>query len=204
MLEKTLKHMPKGLALSILAMVLPGLVHAAPNKEINNSNCGIVGGQLIGGVKSLGPWDYNQRATHVHLERVEGSYFPPHVENLEGDPKAGAMGSAKTLRIYPNHHRALYTLMRYYRDYPEDVDNSELYTMECMFNRAKFFTPNDPMVYMLNGMHYHWKSDFAGSKIQYMQAYELDPENPQINYNLGLMYYDQGDYETAAKHADIA
>lgn len=203
-LNKQLRYFSIGLTLPLLALFAASTVFAAPNNRIDNNTCGIVGGQLTGGVSSLGPWDYTQRASHVHLERVEKSYFPQHVENLTGDPKQSAMSAAKTLRIYPNHHRALYTMMRYYRDYP-DIDNkNEIHSMECLFTRARFFAPNDPMVYMLNGMHYHWNSDFIGSRDKYMKAYQLEPENPQVNYNLGLMYYDQGDYENAAKHADIA
>ena len=203
-LNKQLRHFSIGLTLPLLALFTASTVFAASNQTIDNTTCGIIGGQLTGGVTSLGPWDYIKPATHVHLERVEGSYFPPQVENLSINPAQSALGAAKTLRIYPNHHRALYTVMRFYRDYPDLVDNSELYTMECLFTRASFFSPNDPMVYMLNGMHYHWNSDFISSKGKYLQAYNLDPKNPQVNYNLGLMYYDQGDYENAAKHADIA
>jgi hypothetical protein len=204
-LNKQLKHFSIGLTLPLLVLLTTSTGFAAPNTKIDNNTCGIVGGQLTGGVNSLGPWDYTQPATHVHLERVEGSYFPPQVENLSGNPEQGAGYAGKTLRIYPNHHRALYTMMRYYRDYPvRGNNNTDVYTMECLFTRASFFAPKDPMVYMLNGMYYHWNSDFVGSKIKYMQAYKLEPENPQVNYNLGLMYFDQGDYENAAKHADIA
>ena len=203
-MNKQLRHFFIGLTLPPLALFTASTVFAAPRIAIDNNTCGIIGGQLTGGVESLGPWDYNKRATHVHRVRVEKSYFPPSVENLTGIPQQDVLSAAKTLRIYPNHHRALYTVMRFYRDYPELVDNTELFTMECLFTRSTFFVPNDPMVYMLNGMYYHWKSDFISSKGMYLQAYNLDPENPQVNYNLGLMYYDQGDYENAAKHADIA
>jgi len=203
-LNKQLRHFFIGLTLPLLGLFTVSTVLAAPNNRIDNNSCGIIDGQLTGGVGSLGPWDYTNPATHVHLERVEHSYFAPHVENLAWDPKQDAMSAAKTLRIYPNHHRALYTLMRYYRDYPNIDNKNEIHSMECLFARASFFAPNDPTVYMLYGMHYHWNSDFIGSKGKYLKAYDLDPENPQVNYNLGLMYYDQGDYESAAKHADIA
>lgn len=202
-MNKQLKNFSIGLTLPILTMLTASTAFGE-RINIDNSNCGIISGRLMGGVDSLGPWDYTNPDTHVNLPRVEGSYFPPHVENLSTNPTQDAISAAKTLRIYPNHHRALYTVMRYYREYPNLDSSNKLYTMECLFKRANFFAPKDPMVYMLNGMYYHWNSDFAGSKTKYLQAYELDPENPQVNYNLGLMYYDQGDYESSAKHAEIA
>lgn len=202
-MNKQLRHFFIGLTLPILTLLTASTALGA-RIDVDNSNCGIISGQLRGGIDSLGPWDYTNPETHQYLPRVEGSYFPQHVENLSGDPTQGAISAAKTLRVYPNHHRALYTVMRYYRDYPNDKHDNKIYTMECLFKRANFFSPSDPMVYMLNGMYYHWNSDFVGSKMKYLQAYELAPENPQINYNLGLMYYDQGDYENAAKHAEIA
>jgi Flp pilus assembly protein TadD len=76
--------------------------------------------------------------------------------------------------------------------------------MECYFRRANFHSPKDATVYMLHGMYYHWKSDWINSEEQYLHALKLQPNNPQINYNQGLMYFEKGDHENAAKYARIA
>ena len=76
--------------------------------------------------------------------------------------------------------------------------------MECYFRRANFHSPKDAAVYMLHGMYSHWKSDWVTSEEQYLHASKLQPNNVQINYNMGLMYFEKGDHESAAKQAQIA
>jgi len=190
------------LKLLLLLLLAASAVSAAPNSRINNANCGIVSGQLTGGVNSYGYLDYINPADQTKLAQANKTYFrSPDNRNPNAYPK----GVTKPLRISPNHHQALYAMLTYYKGpRPNKNDEGEGYSMECYFKRASFHSPKDATVYMLHGMYYHWKSDWTNSEEQYMQASKLQPGNVQITYNLGLMYFEKGDYESAAKQARIA
>jgi tetratricopeptide (TPR) repeat protein len=200
-LGNRLMHISFGLTLPVV-LLLAASIASADRVARDNTNCGIISGQLRGGVDSYGYLDYINPADQTKLAQANGAYFRPHIENLESS--SSAMGTWKTLRISPNHHRALYTMMRYYKGLSATEEGREFYSMECLFRRAYFLNPNDATVYMLNGMYYHWDSDWANAEEKYLQAHKLQPGNPQINYNLGLMYFDKGDHESAAKHARLA
>ncbi len=42
--------------------------------------------------------------------------------------------------------------------------------------------------------------NWAQVKSQYIKILEVDPQNTKANYYFGLMYYESGDFEPAAKH----
>ena len=189
------------LKLFLLLLLAASAVSAAPNSRIDNANCGIVSGQLVGGVNAYGYLDYINPRDQAKLQKADGAYFK-RTDNP--DPNAYPR-VVKPLRITPNHHQALYLMMTYYKGPRRDKNTEgEGYSMECYFKRANFHSPKDATVYMLHGMYYHWKSDWANSEVQYLRGIELQPRNAQIKYNLGLMYFEKGDYDNAAKYARIA
>ena len=194
-------HILVRLTLSV-ALLLAASVASADRVKKDNSDCGIIDGKLRGGVDSYGYLDYINPADQRKLAQANGAYFPPKIEHLQSS--SSKMGIWKTLRISPNHHRALYSMMRYFRSDPGAHELSALYSMDCMFQRANYINPRDATVYMLHGMYYHWNSEWTESEAQYLQAYKLRPNDPQINYNLGLMYFDRGDFESSAKYARTA
>jgi tetratricopeptide (TPR) repeat protein len=186
----------------LVLLLFAASIASASKVPIDNSNCGIVSGQLVGGVDSYGYLDYINPADQSHLAKANQNYFRlPDAS----DPNAYPKNVTKPLRISPNHHQALYAMMNYYKGPRRDKhDEGKGYSMECYFKRANFHSPKDATVYMLHGMYYHWKSDWTNSEKQYLQASKLQPGDIQINYNLGLMYFEKGDYESAAKQARIA
>ena len=173
------------------------------SRVADNTTCGIIPGQPLDS-GDFGPYDYTDPAHQRFRPIVEEAHFSEDVETLRGTNTIGE-GMDYTLRKFPNHHRALYAMMRYQKREKDNLRRqSQLYTMDCYFKRALYFRPKDAIVHMLMAMNYHWNDDIDQSERKYKDALELKPNDPQINYNIGLLYYDKKDYDLAAKFAKVA
>lgn len=154
----------------------------------------------------FGPFDYRDRAKHEHdFELVEHAHFTSNVEEgIRGS--TGKIGGdlGYTLHVIPNHHRALATLARLSVRNKSPLLEGLTYPIECYFERALRMAPNDGTVYAEYGTYMHalGKSDKALEAFK--QAIRLSPDNPTINYNLGLAYFTQKDYDKAAIYAHKA
>lgn len=191
--------MQRSIGKSLTAILLLAL-SAIATAAVNNQTCGIVPGQPLN-AGDYGPFDYTDPSHQKYRPLVENPHFPKEVESLTRKNASGDIDY--TLGKFPNHHRALYAMMRAQKA-NRKVAGSQVYTMECYFKRAIYFRPNDATVHMLNGMYYHWNSRLDESEEKYLDALELQPNDPQIHYNLGLLYFDKGDYANAATHAEAA
>lgn len=184
------------LAAAVVSLVVaaPGTVEAADN----NDACG----QLTNG---YGPWDYSD-AFHreKRLPIVEQYHFTSAVETL----KAGASGNLAldidyTLRAFPNHPRALWAMARLQlRD--GYSPSAHYFSADCYFERALRWRPEDPAVWMIYGMYLHRKKDTDGALEKFTRGLELQPDNLELHYDIGLVYAERGQYEEARKHAKIA
>lgn len=154
----------------------------------------------------FGPFDYRERALHEHdFFLVESAHFTPDVENgIKG--ATGAIGGdlGYTLRVIPNHHRALATLARVAVSTKVVEVPRSGFPVECYFERAIRMAPTDGAVLAEYGnyMHALGKSDKAFEAFK--QAESLEPDNPTINYNVGLAYFAKKDYDRAAIYAHKA
>ncbi len=167
---------------------------------------------------SIGPWDYADPKHHakgsagsgfdsrVHL--VESRHFTEKVANLiSGESGTEIMPDLHyTLGKFPNHYRALWSLIRFDRrlngklpnlgrDFPQKV--------ECYFARAIQFKPEDAMVRQLFGTYYHLNKKYDQALEQYLAA-EKNNDSAELLYNIGLLYTDMNQYENAAKYAEKA
>lgn len=139
------------------------------------------------------------------LGTVEQHHFTSNVENLRHG-NTGTLGADLnyTLMIYPNHYRALAAFgnlsLRDKTLKPQDAK----YSVGCFFDRAIRFKPSDGLVRMVYGNYLlkAGKTDEAAEQLQI--AVNLQPENPTINYNLGLLYVQKKDYEQARTYAKKA
>jgi tetratricopeptide (TPR) repeat protein len=63
--------------------------------------------------------------------------------------------------------------------------------------QALALAPRDPLVHVLMG--YHWKhiGGWEAARMEFEQAYDLDPANAAVCVEIGLMYAAKGDYTTA-------
>lgn len=166
-------------------------------------DCGIVPGQPLIQIQADGKLqriegDYRNPQHYQPGSVVEKSHFTFETETtISGVARADL---SYTLRRFPNHHRALYAMMR---NQQVSTDRAE-YSMDCYFRRAIYFAPDDEIVHMLYGMFYQEKSELEKSKEEYLIALNLKPNDAQINYNLALLYFEIEDYDAASKHAQIA
>lgn len=165
--------------------------------------------QDINGCGSLenayGPYDYND-AEHKrdNLPVVEAFHFTPSVENLTAGRSDTVIGDLDyTLRAFPNHHRALYAMARYQLEHPVML-GSRYRTIDCYFDRAMRWRPQDGNVRMIYGIYLRKKGDMDGALRRYKQALVLEPDSAEVHYNLGLLYLDIDQIELARQHAEKA
>ncbi|MEO8304470.1 MAG: tetratricopeptide repeat protein [Betaproteobacteria bacterium] len=137
---------------------------------------------------------------------VEGAHFTPQVENLiRGQTSGTPAGDIDyTLRAFPNHHRALLSMMNAGLKAKTDKPRGSRYTVQCWFERAIVFRPDDGRVYMLFGIYLLRTGSHETAVRALTRAQELSEEDANLEYNLGLAYFSMKDYDKALHHAQEA
>lgn len=151
-----------------------------------------------------GPFDY-RFATPEQKRLVEGAHFTPSVEALlQG--RTGKLGSDidYTLRAFPNHPRALMAMVRLSEKEKRQRPDGAQYTVGCYFDRAMRFAYDDPNVRLVYGIYLLRKNDPQAALRQFEEAKTLGLEDPNLDYNLGLAYFELGEYEKSLDHAKRA
>jgi tetratricopeptide (TPR) repeat protein len=154
-----------------------------------------------------GPFDYtNPTHRRDKLPIVEKFHFSGLVYRLEGGmtntTPAGDLDY--TLRAFPNHHLALDAMARLHRREKSDHVEQSRYSLSCWFDRARRFAPDDPAVLLIEGIHFLAVGDLDPAERALLGAIKLDPNSPEIAYNLGLLYERKGDFDQATKYAVMA
>lgn len=151
-----------------------------------------------------GPLDYRLRGT-VNLEIVEKHHFSQEVEaGVKG--QSGYLGGDLdyTLRAIPNHARALATMAKVgLRDKAIKLHGAR-YPVECYFDRAMRFAPDDGAVRATYGSYLSALGRHDDALTAFRDAVRLQPDDPTINYNAGLIYLKNKDYDNALLHAKKA
>ena len=148
------------------------------------------------------------------LELVERHHFTEEVRSLRPGSRH-VPDLDYTIRWYPNHHPALYTMIRYateeiYAERAEeewsrtDRDGRAYTPPECMLQRAINYAPEDHRVRVLAGLFFHRLDHFEEARAHYDEAVSLAPESAEAHYNLGLLLTDMERYEEAREHARAA
>jgi hypothetical protein len=156
------------------------------------------------GPSALGPLDY--RATPpAEIDFVEVRHFPDHVERLVRGEKGTVAGDiAYTLNAFPNHPRALRSASELTRRNGGVMPRDMRYSINCWFDRAIAFRPDDAQVRIL------WAQELIRSKQsmlaleQVKVAEELAQGNPTLHYNVALLYFDLKQYDKSMANAKIA
>ena len=179
-------------------LVLIFCVSNAPAASANEIQCGSLQG-------SFGPFDY-RIASQANKQLVEGAHFTREVEqlirgNTATEPTADL---AYTLRVFPNHPRALRSLMEWGFRKKTDLPHGSKWPIWCYFERAIRFQPDDPQVKMLYGVYLQRKGKLKEAAGQLLEAEELAGENANLLYNIGLVYLDLGDSTKALEYAHRA
>jgi tetratricopeptide (TPR) repeat protein len=160
---------------------------------------------------NIGPFDYSDPSYHSPngsvgmLRTVEKAHFTPRVEQLIGGQSTSVMMAdiAYTLGKFPNHHRALYSLIKYDKRLggrlPQTGKSFEQ-SVECYFQRALQFRPADGNTLQLYGLYHHLNGRHEQARDAYLAAVRY-LDSAQVHYNLGLVYLELGNLEQAAEHA---
>lgn len=168
----------------------------------NKSYCG-----ELQRVNQFGPFDYLDRFNlPKELNLVEIAHFTSEVENLiRGNTSATPAGDLDyTLRAWPNHHRALVTLVKYsIREKSTQIPGLK-WPVECYFDRAIRMNAKDAQVRSIYSafLSHHNRNREALEQLEV--AANLEPDNATILYNLGLLYFKQKNYEKARHYAKQA
>ena len=153
-----------------------------------------------------GPFDYTDPDAKANrLPIVEKGHFKPQVEQLiRGESSDLGSDIDYVLRSFPNHHRALNSMsLLALREKTDRPDHSH-FTVDCYFQRAIGFVPGDAIVHLLYGNYLYQVKKEQEALEQYQQAENLDPENPNILYNAGLLYFGLKQYDKALMYAKKA
>ena len=150
-------------------------------------------------------YDYTSPEDKKMLATVEAFHFTSDVENL----RAGATGTIGadlnyTLLMFPNHHRALAAMGKLAQREKTLKPTGARFSVECFFDRAIRFKPNDAMTRMVYATYLLQAAQPDRATEQLRLAAELQPDDPTINYNLGLLYVKKKDYAQAKTHAKKA
>lgn len=150
-----------------------------------------------------GPFDY--RTDRDRLPVVEKRHFLPSVEMLNRRIEKNLSGQLDyTLNAFPNHHRALLTLVRYGQQEHSLQPQRLPWSIDCYFDRALRFRQDDPVVRMIFARHLRLtgRRDLAVEQLDVTRS--LSGDNPLTHYNLGLAYFESDEFDKAVEQAHRA
>jgi len=153
---------------------------------------------------SIGPLDYRATPKDV-IEFVETRHFTPDIERLVKG-RTGTLGAeiAYTLRAFPNHPRALKSAAALTRRNGGQMPRDMNFGITCWFDRAVAFRPDDIQVRILWAFELLKSKETVAARDQTQVAEKLAGGSPVAHYNVGLLYFELGDYEKALTNAKIA
>jgi tetratricopeptide (TPR) repeat protein len=153
-------------------------------------------------------FDYRNAADLKNLPIVEHYHFTPAVENHSAGVSDSVAGDLHyTLTIFPNHHRALLSVIRYQLKWQQRLipANQHLKTLpECYLQRAIAFNADDAMPLSLYGYYLNQIGKPKQAIDYYQQALTLQPDDAKIAYALGQLYLQQQQPSEALRYAEIA
>lgn len=146
----------------------------------------------------MAPMDYRTDEKKL-LKNVELNHFAPNVESLTR-PMFQYFGSdiSYTLHAFPNHPRALLTLIRLSEKERTDQPKGLPYSVDCFMRRALRFRPDDTIVRMIYVKYMIKKGRLqeANDQLEYVGR-KADSDNPLTQMNVGLLYLEAKDYDKA-------
>jgi tetratricopeptide (TPR) repeat protein len=151
-----------------------------------------------------GPYDY--RTDKDKLPIVLGAHFTPEVEALIRGKNSTFPGNDidYTLRAIPNNHRALIAMMRLGDKEKTPQPRGSRYTVECWFERAIQFRPDDSIVRMIYSTFLNKKVRVAEANAQLETATTYARDSAVTHHNIGMHFFDIKNYERALSQAHRA
>ncbi len=164
-------------------------------KTLNGTPCTGLG-------QGFGPFDYKSRHFNKSaLGKVESHHFTRQVESLiRGQEGYLNQDLDYTVRAWPNHHRALQSIIRY-KLLKKKNKNKLLSPVECYLQRAMGYSPNDAIPIILYAIYLQKLGQKQKAYEKYIRAEKLSPNNPELHYNFGLLLVSMKRYDEAKTHA---
>ena len=154
--------------------------------------------------ESTGPYDYRTAPMETRA-LVEKYHFTVRVEHLLGG-QSGKIGADLdyTLRAFPNHHRALISMVRFEERIKMPHVPGARFPVECYFKRALQFAPDDTVARLLYARYLYRakRGDEADRHVQY--TIQEAGDNAFSHYNAGLVLAEHERYELALAQAHRA
>lgn len=187
----------KTFALWITSLLVVLFSHSSIFAQTESNGCGPL-------TNGYGPFDY--RTDRDKLPIVTGAHFTPEVESLvRGNTSSTPGGDIDyTLRAIPNNHRALISMMRLGEKEKTPKPSGSRYTVECWFDRAIRFRPDDSIVRMIYSTYLNKNGRVPEATSQLETATTYAKDNAFTHYNIGLHYFDLQNYGQALIQAHKA
>ncbi len=143
------------------------------------------------------PYDYRV-VQGAQRQVVESNHFTWNIESLVRG-NTGSLGAelSFTLRAFPNHHRALVSMMNLGAKLKTQVPPGAAYSVECFFIRALTFRPDDVVARMIYAKYLvsNGRKADAAKQLEITDFHAKD--NGFTHYNIGLIYLDLHDFDNA-------
>ncbi len=151
-----------------------------------------------------GPYDY-RRQSPSSLAIVENYHFKPETESmLRGITGPAGTDIAYTLRVFPNHHRALLAMIRLGDKEKSPQPRGSEYSVECWLERAVRYTPDDTVARLIYAQFLAKTNRVQEAAAQLEKAENAALDNPLSHYNIGLLYFEIKNYDKALTQAHKA
>jgi hypothetical protein len=151
-------------------------------------------------VNHFGPFDY-RTASAATRKLVEDFHFTIGVESMTRPATTMFHEMANdveyTLRVFPNHHRALITMGRLADRFKRDPPPGTNLTVECWFDRALRFRPDDTVARSLYAQFLQRRNRRDEAVLQLDLAAGEAGESALSLHNIGLVYLEFGEIEKA-------
>ena len=189
----------------ILAAVILCASSCLAQAEVDMTDCDPVALRAIS-AGSPGSFDYNDPMGRPKLPVVENAHFTHEVESLtRGHTGQAIMPDLQyTLNAYPNHPRALQSLVRFSAREKTDRLPGSSRTTTCFLKRAIVFAPNDMVPRMLLAKHYSQQGKVDDAIKVLQEADAMAPGDANLAYNMGLLYVEKKQYDQALAYALLA
>ena len=186
------------LSLHLAAALILGLWQGSVHAQAGFNACGDLS-------NSFGPYDYRKDRGEP-LKLVEGAHFKPQVETLIRGQTSTIIGQDidYVLRAFPNHHRALMSAMRLAEREKALQPGGMSYTIDCYFDRALRFRPDDLTVRMIFAGYQAKKQRLDEARQQLAYVITQAKDDPFTHYNVGLVYLEMKDLDAALTQAHRA
>ncbi len=152
----------------------------------------------------VGPVDYRVATEYIKL-LVENAHFTRSVELLRRG-KSSTLGGdiAYTLNAFPNHPRALRSAAEYERRRGPEAVRDMGFSTQCWFERAVAFRTADANVRIVVANELIKRGQKEQAREHLTVAEQSAGGHVGMLYNLGLLYFDLGDYDRSLVFAKQA